>query len=180
MVSTVEAKAWFITNDSPELPGAQQLSFGAGGEATGDVVGVGNSFVVGVRGEKQDYVQVFDTDGQSITGTRMIPQVSLSGQSVVDPSRHILLGTNAMADVTSSRAVPVPGSSRYGAGYAWVSSGSENQRVSLSGQKVPWQVGKSNSAAIPDAVLEDGRAVVLLRSENSRESSRIYVLRVRG
>ena len=110
----------------------------------------------------------------------MIPQVSLSGQSVVDPSRHILLGTNAMADVTSSRIVPVPGSSRYGAGYAWVASGSENQRVSLSGQKVPWQVGKSNSAAIPDAVLEDGRAVVLLRSENSRESSRIYVLRVRG
>lgn len=180
MVSTVEAKAWFITNDSPELPGAQQLSFGAGGESTGDVLGVGNSFVVGVRGEKQDYVQVFDTDGQSITGTRMIPQVSLSGQSVVDPSRHILLGTNAMADVTSSRAVPVPGSSKYGAGYAWVASGSENQRVSLSGQKVPWQVGKSNSAAIPDAVLEDGRAVVLLRSENSRESSRIYVLRVRG
>jgi len=178
MVSTISPQAWFITNDSPNLPTAKQLLLGAGEEVTGDVVGVGNSFVVGIRGENQDYIQVFDTTGQNIVDTRTIPEVSLSAHPIVDPYRHILLGTNAMVDITSDHAVPVAGGSRYGAGFAWV-SGIENQRVSISGEKIPWRVGKNNSssAVIPDAVLEDGRAVVLFRAEGSRESSRIYVLR---
>ena len=82
---------------------------GAGEEVTGDVVGVGNSFVVGIRGENQDYIQVFDTTGQNIVDTRTIPEVSLSAHPIVDPYRHILLGTNAMVDITSDHAVPVAG-----------------------------------------------------------------------
>lgn len=180
MVSTVSAEVWLITDDSPNLPASQKLSLSGGGEVTGDVVGVGNSFAVGVRGENQDYIQVFDIAGRSLVGTRMIPQVSLSANPTVDPVRHILLGTNAVVDITSGKAVPVSGGSRYGAGYAWV-SGAENQRVSVTGEKTPWLVGKNNSssAVIPDAVLPDGRAVVLFRAENSRDSSRIYVLQPR-
>jgi len=180
IVSSVSAEVWLITDDSPNLPASQKLSLSGGGEVTGDVVGVGNSFAVGVRGENQDYIQVFDIAGRSLVGTRMIPQVSLSANPTVDPARHILLGTNAVVDITSGKAVPVSGGSRYGAGYAWV-SGAENQRVSVTGEKTPWLVGKNNSssAVIPDAVLPDGRAVVLFRAENSRDSSRIYVLQPR-
>lgn len=180
MVSTISAEAWFIADDSPNLPTSQKLPLSGGGDVTGDVVGVGNSFAVGVRGEDQDYIQVFDTTKRSITGSRMIPQVSLPANPNVDPARHVLLGTNALVDITSDKAVSVSGAARYGAGYAWV-SGAENQRVSVTGEKIPWQIGKNNSssAVIPDAVLPDGRAVVLFRAENSRESSRIYVLRAR-
>ena len=177
MVSEKEPKAWHIHSDSAELPEPVEIPVIEGHSYKGLIAGINNRMVLmwSTEDMRSTQLEILDATGEHrLENARTVPGKASEYNTVVDPTRNLLLSQGTFVDVSTNEAMKVSTSAKYGAGYAWA-SGIESQRVSVDGEVISWQ-GTSNSV-IPAEVDASGRAIVVYKPTTSSDTyGKLYVL----
>ncbi|MHA7220269.1 hypothetical protein ACX80L_15445 [Arthrobacter sp. MDT1-48-3] len=164
-------RIWRVTQDSAALPAPAKLPAPVAGAELVTVLGSVNETVVAAWKTADTTTIGFYALGDATDATEatQVGIIDVEGTDVatsgiqVDRENGLLLAGTVLVDVEAKQAHRLPGAGKLAAGYAWVTTNTEQLRINAQG--VTETTTDAARAAIPDVITDDGKAIT--RAEGS-------------
>lgn len=164
-------RIWRVTQDSAALPAPAKLLAPSAGAELVTVLGSVNGTVVAAWKTDDTTTIGFYALGDTTDATEatQVGIVDVEGTDVatsgiqVDRENGLLMAGTILVDVDAKQAHRLPGAGKLAAGYAWVTTNTEQLRINSQG--VTETTTDAARAAIPDVITDNGKAIT--RAEGS-------------
>jgi hypothetical protein len=168
---TRSGRIWRITQDSAALPAPATLPAPSAGAELITVLGSVNGTVIAAWRTDAGATIGFYSLGEATDATEatQVSIVDVEGTDVptsgiqIDREDGLLMAGTLLVDVGAKQAHRLPGAGKLSAGYAWVTTNTEQLRINAQG--VTETTTDAVRAAIPDVITDDGKAIT--RAEGS-------------
>ncbi|WP_394253018.1 hypothetical protein [Arthrobacter pityocampae] len=168
---TRSGRIWRISQDSAALPAPVKLPAPSAGADLVTVLGSVNGTVVAAwKTDKTTTIGFYALgDAADATEATQVGIVDVDGTDVatsgiqVDRENGLLMAGSLLVDVDAQEAHRLPGAGKLAAGYAWVTTNTEQLRINAQG--VTEETTDAARAAIPDVITDNGKAIT--RAEGS-------------
>ncbi|THJ65646.1 hypothetical protein E8P82_11790 [Arthrobacter echini] len=170
---TRSGRIWRVTQDSAALPAPAKLPAPSAGAELVTVLGSVNGTVVAAWKTNNNTTTTIGFyalgDAADATETTQVGIVDVEGTDIatsdiqVDRENGLLMAGTLLVDVDAKQAHRLPGAGKLAAGYAWVTTNTEQLRINAHG--VTETTTDTARAAIPDVITDDGKAIT--RAEGS-------------
>ncbi|WP_104182188.1 hypothetical protein [Arthrobacter sp. B0490] len=162
---TRSGRIWRVTLDSAALPAPTKLPAPVPGAELVTVLGSVNGTVVAAWKTTDTTTIGFYALGDATDATEatQVGIVDVEGTDVatsgiqVDRDNGLLMAGTVLVDVDAKQAHRLPGAGKLAAGYAWVTTNTEQLRINAQG--VTETTTDAARAAIPDVITDDGKAI---------------------
>ncbi|MBG6218639.1 hypothetical protein IWX75_003126 [Arthrobacter sp. CAN_A6] len=162
---TRSGRIWRVTQDSAALPAPAKLPAPSAGAELVTVLGSVNGTVVAAWKTDDTTTIGFYALGDAADATEatQVGIVDVEGTDVatsgiqVDRKHGLLMAGTVLVDVDAKQAHRLPGAGKLAAGYAWVTTNTEQLRINAQG--VTETTTDAARAAIPDVITDDGKAI---------------------
>ncbi|BBE24544.1 hypothetical protein MN0502_34270 (plasmid) [Arthrobacter sp. MN05-02] len=158
-------RIWRVTQDSAALPAPAKLPAPSAGAELVTVLGSVNGTVIAAwKTDDRTTIGFYSLgDATDATEATQVGIVDVEGTDVdtsgmqVDRANGLLLAGTVLVNVDQKQAHRLPGAGKLAAGYAWVTTNTEQLRINAQG--VTETTTDAARAAIPDVITDNGKAI---------------------